>query len=442
MSEIISEEIINPKMTVYEKVKVIVDSYAKKEDGLVSDQEKLYRWNGRTYDEVNECELSQEIEKEYHQHEWIDWSTKRFDEIYKSLVRRCYKKEIVDKEIPGDWILFKNVIYDIKNKVELPYSKEHFITKTLAYDYYPLDNDDSRPNNFIKTLMATVPNDKDREKLVSFLQYSLTTSMDHQISLIIIGERGTGKSAFMDFIVDLFGDKATSFELSSFNGDEGYRVKVCFKNRTLAYSDEIGGTFLYVSGMNRLKNMVSNVHQSGRAAFEKRQEWKNTTKFIFTTNTLPALEAPDDEGFFRRFEIIIFDQCFVSDVHDDDSEDPRDLRPYDEILKTEAGQVLSMLARHVCKYDFKPKIADIKHKWLLNSDGVYAFIDDYKMVEITNSDGSYADYVNFCASKHYVKVLGQRQFLNRMTAFGVRRPRNFTEVETNEEPVEEQEDIE
>lgn len=417
----IDEHVDNPKFTIPEKIEIIRDALS---NDFVSDGKTLYRWNGRIYEPLNSCEMSQLAEAEWKKHKWSDWTTRRDDEIQRSLVRKCYNKEIVNTPIPVDWILFKNIIYDVKNKIEILYSREHFITKTLAFDYYPFENDDSRPNLFIHRILEVITDFEDYEKFLSFMQYALTTSIDKQKALILLGPPGTGKSKLAEFMIELFGDRATTFELSAISGYEGYKIKTKFKDITLAYSDEIGGAYLYVSGMERLKNMITNSFQSGRAAYKEESNWLNSTKFIFTTNHLPALEDPDDEGFYRRFEIIELKQFFYCDNLDDDDMDPQIDDPYNEILQNEPGQVLSMIARHECKYNFKPKIEDIKEKWLLHSDSVYAYIKEYEVSEIVNSDAAYSDYVDFCAAGKWKKVLGEKQFLNRMTSFGVRRPRS------------------
>ena len=117
-------------------------------------------------------------------------------------------------------------------------------------------------------------------------------------------------------------------------------------------------------------------------------EWYNTTKFIFATNKLPKVGDMDDDAFFRRFDIIEFNEVFVGDNCDETL--------FDRILVKEGNEALSYIARYDGLYDFMPDKEEVTTKWLSKADVVYKYFEEYHIpTEITDKTEFFAVWRDF-----------------------------------------------
>jgi phage/plasmid-associated DNA primase len=164
--------------------------------------------------------------------------------------------------------------------------------------------------------------------------------------------------------------------------------------------------------MNLLKNLITETFQKGRKSYGKEIEWNSVTKFIFSANDLPNLQAKNGLDFFGRFDYIEF-------AHDFAKLGDRKYNVYDEIYDQEAGKVLSYIARYKGKYTFQPVAEDIRAWWLNDADSVYAWIKNCKIEEVKDANSAYAEYKNFCAIWKF-EVFTYKYFKKCLSVYNVK----------------------
>jgi phage/plasmid-associated DNA primase len=119
-----------------------------------------------------------------------------------------------------------------------------------------------------------------------------------------VGTGKNGKTTLAELILDLIGDdRSIEMRIAEFREDIRAIAKTAYK--TLVAMSEIGGKYLTNDNLNQLKSLITNKHQSGRAAYGRDMRWINTAKYIFDSNTLPLI--PNDSAFLRRIMIIPFE---------------------------------------------------------------------------------------------------------------------------------------
>ena len=369
---------------------------------FISDGSTLYKWNGKFYKQFERKEEFVQFIMGVWSSKWGDWLPRRGDDLLLDY-RSYFYHPREDFKIPDNWICFNNVIFDIETRETIEYNQAYLVTSVLPYDYT-----DDEPVMFLKTLKEIIPDDVDRDKMLSFFHQSLTPSLKKQKALICVGDGANGKTALIESVAELMGDKATAFKLTSLSGSERTKAIVDFKDKTFAHASEIGGTYINTAQMNLIKSLITDKFQSGRPAYGKSVKWINTTKFLYATNGLPKVENPDDDAFWRRFDIINFTESFYGKNCDETI--------FERIMKEESSAVLSYIARYKGDYDFRPDKEVIREMWLNASDITRDFLEDYDLEEITSKPQMkrvYADFKNWC-DENDKKSIQQDYFKKRL----------------------------
>jgi len=344
------------------------------------------------------------------------YSNREGSDAYSQMRTICSVTDI-DKKMNNypDLIPFKNGYFNIKTNKFEACRKSVYFTTHLPFDY----NKSPKCPLFKRTVEEILPNKDDRDYLLTYIKYCFSSSIERGIALILYGESGeNGKTSLIEYFLSMLGDLATPFDFHALSKDSGTITST--NGKFFALASEIGRTgFLEVSTQERIKNMITDSHLSGRGAYQVQQNWINTTKYIFTTNRFPKLADPQ-RAFFRRFKIIEFTQIFT-----DDSTIKKDRTRFKRIMDTENGDVLSWILQNysdisILTTDWK----EIKEFWIDKSSPVKRFVEDccevkyIGVIEDTTSD-MYEAFVDWCGDQD-VNVIKMDTFKKNMKKLGHR----------------------
>jgi P4 family phage/plasmid primase-like protien len=336
------------------------------------------------------------------------------EEGYKLTITR---KWIPEFKIPMQKILFKNGVLDLKTRDLESFDPRYHLTTSLPYDYSKSTSFDWKTCTggcplFLFALQQILPKVNDRMRVLQYIRYSLSKSIRHGFAQLWIGEGSNGKTSLMEFFADILGDLAVAFSMESFAEERGYITNI--KEKNLAICSEIGGAYLSVKAQERLKEMVTDKYLNGRAAYGRQMHWQNTTKSIYGTNTMPRLEKRPKMAFWRRWDLIFFNQCF---------DGIEDKTLFEDILKYEGGAVLSYILREV---DFDEMThtpwKEVRDYWMNACSTVIRFIEEECVrdpdIKTLTRDlySSYSIYMNTTEPEE--EIVSDKVFHNEMRRIG------------------------
>ncbi len=207
----------------------------------------------------------------------------------------------------------------------------------------------------------------------------LSTHMGFKKSFINHGEKDSGKTQFLNIIIEVIGkDNTAAIPLQRLTKDQFGTVGLQMK--LLNACGDIGNNV--VRNTNTFKNLTGGdmlvpAEIKGGVHFE----FTNYSKFIFNANSLPKISDINDSAFFERFIILMFPNVFSRD------DEGYMLNFFETICTEEEIQgiihnALEGLKRIIKRKGFRRAIQqNTKHIWLYESNGLYRFIKDFCVLE-------------------------------------------------------------
>lgn len=152
------------------------------------------------------------------------------------------------------------------------------------------------------------------DDMIAFVQeafgYSLTSSVEHEISFWLIGEGANGKSTMMKILDALLGSAALHLNLGMLDRDKyqladlgGKRVVICTEAPDTTVSDSI------------LKAIISGDRMNVRSIYGKPFVVNPIAKVWWAMNNPPRVNDTS-EGFWRKTKVIPFNRTFEYDERD------------------------------------------------------------------------------------------------------------------------------
>ena len=377
----------------------------------IADKNYLYCFNNRYYEKIEEIEFCRIFENAYRIN-WNDYAPNKGKQAYEHLMQ---KNILTIFNQPSHLIPFKNGVFnDISKEMEEFNSDYHFIS-VIPYEYT-----DDNPDLFLKTMSEILPVKVDKCKIMKFIRYCLTNSVDYQFGQIWQGGGNNGKTKLAELVAELLGDFSTPFDVSRLSTDKGYIVSL--RNKQLAICSEIGGSYLNNAAMEQWKKLITDKLISARGAYEKPTSWINGTKFIVCTNNLPTLRNNKDRAFFRRWQVVDFPTDFTG---------IEDRTLFDRILKNEGGSILSYLLREINYDDIIPDPwEEVQEFWLNTSSTVRKYVSEACELDgIGNPETGdlYGDYVEWCNSMD-IEPSSKRVMANDLRRMGIRSKKGYDNI--------------
>lgn len=273
----------------------------------VAGSRKVYKFNGKFYEEVADSTLEEFALQNYDPPVGI----REMEEFRKMMcATRSTSTEWFTKTTKGK-INLKNGVLDIDTMELLPHSPAYGFLQVLPYDY----NAEAKAPRFEKMLeKVTGGNENSQKILMEYIAYILEDEECWtQKALMLVGDGANGKSTLANVITSLVGqENCTAFSMTSFK-----------RPHTLS---SIYGKLLNISEETQkeaikdpeiFKSLTSGGQITDREVYKKSVTWNNKTKLLFMCNDLPDSSDPS-HGFYRRLIIIPFDQVFSSSDPDFD----------------------------------------------------------------------------------------------------------------------------
>jgi len=260
----------------------------------------------------------------------------------------------------------------------------------LPVDYNP--NADC-PN--IRTMHETIIAPADRTKALEFIGYCLYRKYPIQKAFILLGPGGTGKSHFIDVIIQLLGPENVS-AVSMHDQEKDRFATSDLHNKLLNTFGDMEQTSL--PNVNVLKLLTSNkdiirAQKKGEPAFN----FINFAKLLFAANKLPVV-GDDTTGFYRRVEILLFEHVFK---HEEYNAKFIDTVTTPTELSGLLNMVLVRLPDLIDRNEFtnQSTTADTQEKYKTASNPTQVFLDAY-VSEVSEAkvskDELYEYYKTFC----------------------------------------------
>lgn len=295
-----------------------------------------------------------------------------------------------------------------------PFNRDDFLTYQLPFDYDPA----AEAPLFNKYLHEVLPDPESRGVLAEFCGYIFTRNMKLDKVLFLYGSGQNGKSVFFEVLRALLGKQnITHYTLGSLTDENGYyRAKIV--DSLLNYASDIGRNMK----TDKFKTMVSGEPVEARLPRKDPIMIENVCKFAFNTNELPA-DVEHNEGFFRRFLIIPFDQYIRPDQKD--TELPAKIIANE--LPGVLNWILAGLNRLIAQKDFSRCRASDKAlaDYRIQSDSVSLFLDDRDSEPDPLADNEnklkarplYNAYKVYCADEG-LKFVAYKTFQSRLKGLG------------------------
>jgi putative DNA primase/helicase len=325
-----------------------------------------------------------------------------------------------------------NGILDLKTGELHPFDPSRYITKKLNTAFNP-DATDERLDKFLAGVM---PDQEVRDYVGRCAAATLFGRADERIIMFLYGESGTGKSAFLEMLVKLFGDYAAVADEATFKPDpyDGRgptdRLHKLKGSRLVKMSELQEGAVL---NQSLIKNVTGMDTQSTRPLYGKLVEWKVQYVAWLATNHLPRLSS-NDGAIWKRVKPIHFPNQFV-DPDTGEVLNSADKDIGSQLARDAGPAILNWLLGHLADYlanglQEPAAIGQWLRKYRDETDTTRQFVaeaaeaDQIVVAETVDSGVRelYRAYVAWCTDNQ-VKPVASNNFTTRMESNGWKRER-------------------
>lgn len=247
----------------------------------------------------------------------------------------------------------------------------------------------------IDKMIEVVARPEDRTKLYELAAYLMYRGYPIQKIFVLLGPGGTGKSVFLDILVEFLGrQNCASVSMQELSKDrfassdlDGKLANVC--------SDLDQAALRETAILKRLSSNKDVIRAQRKClhAFN----FVSHARLIFSCNQLPP--TPDDTtGFYRRFEIIPFEHVFTREEHDqtflEELTSPEELSG---LFNKVVGLLPALLERHEFTNGMSIDQARSRYKEMSQPEEI--FFDMFVQEELGHpiaKDVLYAYYLRYC----------------------------------------------
>lgn len=206
--------------------------------------------------------------------------------------------------IETNYVNFTNGLYDIDKQCFIPHTTDLFTINQVHVDYLEELSENQVVENFLDDLTC---HDVNRKKaLKQVIGYILTPSLVMQQGIVFYGPKASnGKSTLCKILTNIVGSENTCHvELQQFEKRFGANE---IDQKLLNVVSELPSTKINDVGV--YKGAVTGDEFMADVKNEDRKRITPYCKHIFSTNVLPQV-ADTTDGFYRRLNIILFDNKF------------------------------------------------------------------------------------------------------------------------------------
>lgn len=317
-------------------------------------------------------------------------------------------------QYPKSYINFLDCMLDVETMKEIPHNPDFFSINQIPHKWQDVKRV-AEGKEIEKFFNFIFPSADDREMFLEYGGLCLTTDTRQQRFLTLCGIGGTGKSVLIRLLEAAAGAKNISnVALQDLNKRfstsllVGKILNSCADLSMEALEDS--SVIKRLSGEDLIM-----AEKKGQNAFM----FKNYSKLVFSTNSLPIVTTERTNGFFRRLLVIKIDK--VPENPDMELAD----RLIDEItyfIKLAVEALHEMYQRGIITISENSKKAVLQMR--KDSDVVEAWISERCTIEAglkVDRGIAFEDFKKYCESE-------ERQPLTRNGFFGALRKKSFAEA--------------
>ena len=329
----------------------------------------------------------------------------------------CLIGIIPDLEVTDDHGTITNVkngLLNIYTRVLLPHTPSYVSLSQSPVIYDP-KAECSVWRACLESWMEGPEKEEKKLMLQQFAGYCLSSSMNYDRALFLIGDGGNGKSTFVDTIAMVVGHNATShIDLEDLYSQFGMHGLI---GKRLNVIEEVHGNY-YQS--NKLKKLISGEQVTINVKYKPQFRFRPQAKFMFAVNIMPRVDDTST-ATERRICAVVFRNNFRNIPN-------TNLRGERGLLAQELSGILNWMLEGVKNlHEMKNFIATKEQTALLReyrqeNSAVEAFIADcldFTEGSLINVRELYDNYKEYCA-KDGRKFKAKISFTKEMKAYGTR----------------------
>ena len=339
-------------------------------------------------------------------------------EVTKRLRRICPVKQ----QSRPTLIAFSNGLYDLETDEFREFTPTEIILNRIPWPYNPA----AYSELLDQTLDKITCNDPGiRALLEEVAGYCMYRRNSLEKALILIGEKGNGKSTFLYIIQHMLGDKnIASLDLKEL-GDRFKTAELFGKLANIG--DDIGDEF--IANASIFRKLVTgervSVERKGADPFE----FNNYSTFLFSANEIPRIK--DKTGAVqRRLAIVPFDAKFTPDDPDYDPNLKYKLSQQEHleymIVLSIAGIKQALAQKHFTE---PQKVKDANREYEERNNPLLGFVEEIGLDDILHEDTKeiYRKYKEYCFANKFQELSSiefSRQICKRLKLKIVKRKRS------------------
>ena len=339
-------------------------------------------------------------------------------EVTKRLRRICPVKQ----QSRPTLIAFSNGLYDLETDEFREFTPTEIILNRIPWPYNPA----AYSELLDQTLDKITCNDPGIRALLEEVSgYCMYRRNSLEKALILIGEKGNGKSTFLYIIQHMLGDKnIASLDLKEL-GDRFKTAELFGKLANIG--DDIGDEF--IANASIFRKLVTgervSVERKGADPFE----FNNYSTFLFSANEIPRIK--DKTGAVqRRLAIVPFDAKFTPDDPDYDPNLKYKLSQQEHleymIVLSIAGIKRALAQKHFTE---PQKVKDANREYEERNNPLLGFVEEIGPDDILHEDTKeiYRKYKEYCFANKFQELSSiefSRQICKRLKLKIVKRKRS------------------
>ncbi len=293
----------------------------------------------------------------------------------KNMIQRDRRIQIEPEDFnhPERKLPFNNGVYDLDKDEFVEHKPEYYFTFKFDAEYKPDIDAESTVNEFIEDIAPESEEKQKKLKEVAALAIAPWKPLD--VMPILFGKGSNGKNQYVEVIKKVIGKG--NYHISSAKRHSNDKFEsASLQDKLMVFFDEFGS-----GDPDKLKRLTDS-EQSVRAMHQESEVKKTFFLPIFAANNLPNVND-NSEGFYRRWQIIDFNQKFT----DKEDDNPDLMKPSElenkYMNKKDIDLFATELINHLKDVLSANNLTDAQTQsevrviWEEKASAVYSFIDKH-----------------------------------------------------------------
>lgn len=307
------EEYFDPKEFLYSKgannktgveeyainIQKIVNYFCEKYDFVSVDlgnKDQLFLYNGKYYEGKARGFIREKCEELLESYAKVN----PINEIKEKIINKNYADRKIFEELNPNFIPLNNGVWDIGNKKLISHSPHYNFKTIIEIDY---DKEATCPNwlHFLEETLYP----QDIQVVQEWFGFQLLTEYLLKKAVILLGERDTGKTVFLEVLTNFIGERnKTGLSLQKISSGNDF-VKLSLKDKYSNIYDDLSSKDMNDGGNFKVATGGGNI--SAEEKFGGFHQFRNYAKHSFATNKIPPVNDTDDMAYYSRWIVLRFD---------------------------------------------------------------------------------------------------------------------------------------